>query len=213
MNVIKDNKAKLYNKSDIITTSNKAARALQLEVARRRAIAHNDTVIIKNLPKKAPTITKCIDELRKVGHEPDEIPYLCAMWNKFKGQLRCHYLQKSGSKEAILLQGIRKVESILDPSIRDAFTKFKHSKVQHVLDASNSAELPKHFFTLVTEIFNSDKVITSTNLSYEYGEPLHEAYTIPPTDKKLNENEVRDFLNMLRRVFIRLTANLKASGE
>jgi hypothetical protein len=95
---MKPSAAHLYNRSDIIYTSNATAKYLQREVARRRAVYHNSTDQIqpgdanhrKMLTTRPPTIQQCIEELHLVGPNYTQVEsnHILAYWNRFKRGLR-----------------------------------------------------------------------------------------------------------------------------
>jgi hypothetical protein len=224
LNIIKPGAAHLYNRSDVMYTSNAAAKFLQREVARRRAVIHNTTDQIhpgdathpKMLSSRPPKIQQCIEELHRLGTSYSQVEsnHILAYWNRFKSGLRTHWLRHSRAGEALLLAGCCKVEALFDESLRDEFKNYKAQKERHDIDGANSPNAPKSYFELAAKLANDlNRLLFTKIFPEDYGEPFTQVFRLVAPSKQLTANDMRDFLNMLRRLFIILDKNLKASGN
>jgi hypothetical protein len=201
---------------------NPMAKHLLKEYARRLALYHHNMGEIhpgpgplKKLPSKNPTKEELLRALNSDALRPDarEDPILWQCWLKFKGDIHDHYYANARTTDATFREGLRKVECMLHKNTRDAFTVYKSQLTREELDANRIHQLELTWYRKSAELYNSEEVLESRLLDFEYGCPFNKKYRLVCPQKKADASDFRDMSTSLRRPFITISKNCKASGK
>jgi hypothetical protein len=141
---------------------------------------HPDPGPLKKLPSKNPTKEELLRALNSDALLPDarEAPILLQCWLKFKGEIHDHYYANAHTTDAKFCEGLRKVEGMLHKNTRDAFTVYKSQLIIEELDANRIHQLELTWYRKHAELYNSDKVLKSGLLDFEYGLQFDKKYRL-----------------------------------
>lgn len=209
--VIKRNKSQLFDKSKVLTNLKSAKPYLQKEVIRRSKLNNNTS----HPAVKSWTCATLINWLKENPPPESEHDDIKECFNKLKGMMDDHYQVKSGNSDANMWRLVRLWECILHTSLRDDYKKRNNQLPMHVIDARNSPLLPKSYWEKVADLYNSANVISSRNLSTQYGEPFHECVLLkqPSRENSMTGESVKQFFNKQRGAFITIRNNINLSGN
>ena len=124
-------------------------------------------------------------------------------------------MEKSGGAKASTWRLVRLFECILHPPFRNAYKMRHRQKDRPILDAKNSPKLPKTFWQLVAELYNSDKILKSRLLDKNYGDPFHEQVDLMPPGEKnfVTAESVEQRCVKFQGTFLEINDNISASGQ
>ena len=202
----------MFAKTALIPSTNRAKPHLQKEVLRRCVTTS------KEAPYPKPTnwtITQCIKWLSQNPPSQIEHEYIIESWQLLKKDMKAHFMEKSGGAKASTWRLVRLFECLLYPQFRNAYKMRHRQKDRPTIDAKNSHKLPKTFWQLVAELYNSDKILKSRALDKNYGVPFHEQVDLlPPGEKNfVTAESVEQRCVKFRGTFLEINDNISASGQ
>lgn len=207
--VTRDNKAKLFNKSRVLNNTRSAVKQLKKELVRR----------VKSSGKPAPrvrtiTLDNLLKKLRETPPEESEIRVIKSLWNELLEIMQDHYLEQSGSADALLWRDVRFIELLLHPSRRDSFKTRNNQVSVHVLDGRNSPLAPLSFGEELAGSYNSSIVVESVDCSSSLGAPFDKIVktTQPSQKNRMTGADAHKKILTLRGFVLLVKEGMFASG-
>jgi hypothetical protein len=206
--VIKDNKSKMFNPSDIFPDTRRGKAALQKELARRTAVMSPGEH--ERIPRcENYTIPQLIAELEKCPHEEADREYIAEYWTGFKAELRDYYLYTSNSTEADFYKQLRLCEACVHVTVLEDFKQRNRQLLAHEI-----GNAPRSYYDKVADLDNSDETFYTIDMGTDYGEPFHEVIALKPHGgPKTTGYDVKQHVYDMKRPFNWIMESILASGS